>query len=200
MPAALRGDEKPDEREQDRAQLFDIIFRKSFGRRKVVLSSGQESDFYFDMKPSMMDPRGAHLIAVELTREIARVGADYVGGLEMGAVPITGAVCQYSFQTGQPLHGLFVRKKPKSHGAMNTVEGLGPGESLSGKRVVIVEDVTTSGASALLAVRACIARGAQVVLAITIVDRGEGSAATFASERIPFRSLFRASEFLSHGS
>lgn len=181
-----------------RAFLFDIIRKKSFGRRKVVLASGRESDFYFDMKPSMLDPEGAHLIAVELTREITRAGADYVGGLEMGAVPITGAVCQYSFQTGTPVSGLFVRKKPKSHGAMNTVEGLGKSESLSGKRVVIVEDVTTSGASALLAARACRNQGAEVVLVISIVDREEGAAETFATERMPFTSLFRASEFLSH--
>ncbi|MGO9742619.1 MAG: orotate phosphoribosyltransferase [Roseiarcus sp.] len=180
-----------------RDPLEEIIFRKSFGRAEVTLSSGKKSTFYFDMKPSMLDPEGAHLTAKRILLEARAVDAEFVGGLEMGAVPITGAVCQLSFKTKHPVHGFFVRKKPKEHGARKLIEGLPKGETLSRKRVVIVDDVTTSGASALVAVHTCRAEGAEVVLVISIVDREEGATEAFEKEHIPFKSLFRASTFLS---
>ena len=96
----------------------------------------------------MLDAEGAALLA-ELTLDALRSERiDYVGGLEMGAVPIAGAIAQLSFMQGEPIQAFFVRKKPKEHGAKLKVEGLAPGESLKGKRVVIVEDVTTTGGSA----------------------------------------------------
>jgi orotate phosphoribosyltransferase len=179
-----------------RDPLEEIIFRKSFGRGAVTLSSGKTSTFYFDMKPSMFDPEGAHLIAERILREATAVGAEFIGGLEMGAVPITGAVCQLSDKSEHPIHGFFVRKSPKEHGAKKLIEGLTKSESLSGKRVVIVDDVTTSGGSALVAVQACKAEAAKVVMVISIVDREEGAAELFAQEKIKFTSLFTASTFL----
>lgn len=177
--------------------LEDIIFKKSFGRGAIVLASGRASDFYFDMKPTMLDPEGAHLIAERLFAAIVAAGADFVGGLEMGAVPITGAVCQFSFQQKHPIHGFFVRKKAKEYGARKSVEGLPKGQTLAGKRVVVVEDVTTSGASALVAVEACKAEDADVVLVISIVDRQEGAAQLFAEKNLPFKALYAASTFLT---
>jgi orotate phosphoribosyltransferase len=177
-------------------RLGDVIFRKSFCRELVVLSSGKTSEFYFDMKPSMFDPEGAHLIASRILREAKAVNAEFVGGLEMGAVPITGAVCQLSYEGNHRLRGLFVRKEPKKHGAKKLIEGLERGETLSGKRIVIVDDVTTSGASALRAVHACQAEGAEIVLVISIVDREEGAAEAFAEQKITFLPLYKASSFL----
>lgn len=182
---------------RDRARLADIIFARSFGRAKVLLASGRESDFYFDMKPSMLDPEGACLIARLLLDAITPSRPDYVGGLEMGAVPITGGVCQLSFERGAPVRGFFVRKQPKGHGARKLVEGLTPAESLAGQRVVIVEDVTTTGESAWKAIEAVRETGAEVVLAVSIVDREEGAAAFFASKGMAFQALFKASEFLA---
>ncbi len=179
-----------------RDPLEEIIFRKSFGRAAVTLSSGKTSTFYFDMKPSMLDPEGAHFIAERILREATAVGAEFIGGLEMGAVPITGAVCQLSYKSGHPVHGFFVRKRAKEHGAKKLIEGLPKGETLSGKRVVIVDDVTTSGGSALVAVQASKAEGAKVVMVVSIVDREEGAVEAFAKEQIPFKSLFTASTFL----
>src|SRR4030088_1121302 len=99
----------------------------------------------------MLDPEGASLLA-ELTFEALKDDRlDYVGGLEMGAVPIAGAIAQLSWLKGHPIAACFVRKKPKEHGARLAVEGLAKGETLQGKRVVIVEDVTTTGGSALKA-------------------------------------------------
>jgi orotate phosphoribosyltransferase len=184
------------QREAERARLADIIFERSFGRGRIVLASGRESDFYFDMKPTMLHPEGAALMARAILAEIAAARADYVGGLEMGAVPITGAVCQLSHERGTPVGGFFVRKEVKAHGARKRLEGFAKGETLTGKRIAVIEDVTTTGDSAMKAVEACREAGADVVLVITAVDREEGAAATFARAAIPFRALFTASEFL----
>jgi orotate phosphoribosyltransferase len=179
-----------------RARLADIIRTRSFGRGEITLASGRKSNFYFNLKPTMLDAEGANLLA-ELTLDaLSNEKIDYVGGLEMGAVPIAGAIAQLSFMRGHPIQAFFVRKKPKEHGAKLTVEGLARGESLQGKRVVVVEDVTTTGGSALKAVEVVREAGGEVAFVFTMVDREEGAADTFKDAGIAFRSLFRAAEFL----
>jgi orotate phosphoribosyltransferase len=186
-------------RHDSRARLADIIYKRSFGRGEIKLASGRTSDFYFNLKPTMLDPEGAALLA-ELTLDaLVDDKIDYVGGLEMGAVPIAGAIAQLSFLKGKPIPAIFVRKKPKEHGARLAVEGLAKGESLAGKRVVVVEDVTTTGGSALKAVEAVRDAGGEVALVFTMVDREEGATETFREAGLPFRALFRAAEFLSRG-
>jgi orotate phosphoribosyltransferase len=181
-----------------RARLAEIIRKRSFGRGEITLASGRKSDFYFNLKPTMLDPEGATLLA-ELTYEALKDDQlDFVGGLEMGAVPLAGAIAQISWLKGHPIAAFFVRKKPKEHGARLAVEGLAKGESLQGKRVVIVEDVTTTGGSAMKAVEAVRDAGGEVALVLTMVDREEGATETFAQAGLPFRSLYRAAEFL-HG-
>ena len=179
-----------------RARLAEIIRRRSFGRGEITLASGRKSDFYFNLKPTMLDPEGATLLA-ELTYETLKDDQlDFIGGLEMGAVPLAGALAQISWIKGHPIAAFFVRKKPKEHGAKLAIEGLPRGETLEGKRVVIVEDVTTTGGSALKAVEAVREAGGEVALVFTMVDREEGASDTFAGAGITFRSLYRASEFL----
>jgi orotate phosphoribosyltransferase len=179
-----------------RARLHDIIRKRSFGRGEVTLASGRKSDFYFNLKPTMLDPEGAALLA-ELTYEALKDDQlDYVGGLEMGAVPLAGAIAAVSWIKGHPIAAFFVRKKPKDHGARLAVEGLAKGESLEGKRVVIVEDVTTTGSSAMQAVEAVREAGAEVALVLTMIDREEGASDGFAQAGLPFRALYKASEFL----
>ena len=180
-----------------RSKLFELIKTRSFGRGRIVLASGRVSDFYFDMKPTMLRPDGAAWIAELMLRELDGCRAEYVGGLEMGAVPLVAAVAQLSFLKGRPLPAFFVRKRPKEHGAKKLVEGLARSESLEGKKVAIVEDVTTTGDSARQAVEAVRGEGAEVVLVLSIVDRLEGAAAAFHAAGLPFRSLFTAAEFLS---
>jgi orotate phosphoribosyltransferase len=144
----------------------------------------------------MLDPEGAALLA-DLTYEALKDdGLDYIGGLEMGAVPLAGAIAQLSWIKGHPIAAFFVRKKPKEHGARLAVEGLATGESLQGKRIVIVEDVTTTGGSALKAAEAVKEAGGDVVLVLTMVDREEGATAAFAEAGLTFRSLYKAAEFL----
>ena len=179
-----------------RARLAEIIRKRSFGRGEITLASGRKSDFYFNLKPTMLDPEGAALLA-DLTYEALKDdGLDYIGGLEMGAVPLAGAIAQLSWIKGHPIPAFFVRKKPKEHGARLAVEGLANDESLKGKRVVIVEDVTTTGGSALKAVEAVRETGGEVVLVLTMVDREEGATETFAQAGLAFRSLYKAGEFL----
>ncbi|MBI5131641.1 MAG: orotate phosphoribosyltransferase [Rhodopseudomonas palustris] len=180
-----------------RARLADIIRARSFGRGEITLASGRKSDFYFNLKPTMLDPEGAALLA-ELTYEALRdEKVDYIGGLEMGAVPLAGAIAQLSWLKNHPIAAFFVRKKPKEHGARLAVEGLAKGESLAGKRCVIVEDVTTTGGSAIKAVEAVRESGAEIILVLTMVDREEGATEAFAEAGLPFRSLYKASEFLN---
>jgi orotate phosphoribosyltransferase len=182
---------------ENRARLFEIIRANSFGRAKVMLASGRESDFYFDMKPSMFDPEGAALIAEGILDAALGAGAAFVGGLEMGAVPVTAAVSARSHEIGRPVAGLFVRKQAKDPGAKKLIEGLKPGQSLKGARIVVVEDVTTTGESAMKAVEAFREAGAELPLVVSIVDREEGAAEAFAARGLQLAALFKASEFLN---
>jgi orotate phosphoribosyltransferase len=106
------------------------------------------------------------------------------------------AIAQLSWLKNNPIAAFFVRKKPKEHGARLAVEGLAKGETLQGKRVVIVEDVTTTGGSAIKALEAVRHAGGDVVLVYTMIDREEGAAENFAEAGVPFRSLYKAREFL----
>ncbi|RME68462.1 MAG: hypothetical protein D6782_01085, partial [Alphaproteobacteria bacterium] len=141
-----------------RDRLAAIIRAKSFRNdREFTLASGRRSTVYFNMKPTMFDPEGAALIARLVLDALG--DADYVAGLEMGAVPIVAQVAMMSHLTsrpstgaeGRPVAGFFVRKRPKDHGTQNLIDGLGEGVTLAGARVAVLEDVTTSGGSALQA-------------------------------------------------
>jgi orotate phosphoribosyltransferase len=180
----------------NRAQLMALIRQRSFGRGKITLASGRESDFYFDLRPTTLHPAGATYIGDMIVDALAGIDVDYVGGLEMGAVPIATAVVIAAHRRGRELGAFFVRKKPKDHGAKKLVEGLPKGESLRGKNVVVVEDVTTTGGSSVKAAQALREEGANVLLVLSIVDRQEGAVETFAAEKLPFRALFNAEEFL----
>jgi orotate phosphoribosyltransferase len=179
-----------------RAKLFELIKQRSFGRGKITLASGRESNFYFNMKPTMLRADGAAWLAKLIIRELDSRQVDYVGGLEMGAVPIAGAIAAASHETPRPINTFFVRKKPKNHGDKLTIEGLGKDESFQGKSVVIIDDVTTTGGSAMQAVKTIREAGGNIILALTIVDRLEGAEEAFRAEGIPFCALYTADEFL----
>ena len=177
-----------------RARLIELIAARSFGRKKIILASGRESNFYFDMKPTMFHPEGAALLARLILDRLSKTGVDLVGGLEMGAVPLITPVSIASRRAGRSLPGFFVRKTVKDHGTKKLVEGL---SDIAGKRVAIVEDVTTTGGSAMKAVEALTAASAKIVLVISILDREQGATALYAEAGIPFVSIFKASEFLN---
>jgi len=143
----------------------------------------------------MLDPDGARLIGAAMTEKAAALGADTVGGLEMGAVPIVAATAAISAVAGRPIRAVFVRKAPKAHGTQSLVEGLAAGESLAGRRIAVVEDVTTTGGSALKAATTLRAEGAEIVAVLTVVDREEGAAAALAEAGLKLHALLRKSEF-----
>jgi orotate phosphoribosyltransferase len=176
-----------------RQRLIELIAERSFGRKKITLASGRESNFYFDMKPTMFHPEGAALLAKLILARLSSERVDMIGGLEMGAVPLIASVSAFSFEMGKPIPGFFVRKAVKDHGTKKRIDGT---ESLAGKRVAILEDVTTTGGSALQAVEATREAGAEVALVLSIVDRLEGAKASFAAAGVPFASLFTRDDFM----
>lgn len=181
-----------------KARLIDIIKTRSFqSGREVKLASGRTSTYYFNMKPTMLDAEGAHLIATLILKAIADKKVDLVGGLEMGAVPIASAVAAVSHASGNPVNAFFVRKQAKEHGTKSLIEGLPEGESLRAKRVVIVEDVTTTGGSAIKAAEIVRAGGAEVVGVVTVVDRQEGAGEAFAAAGLTLTPILTLEDFKS---
>jgi orotate phosphoribosyltransferase len=179
-----------------KTRLIEIIKARSFqSGKEVKLASGRTSTYYFNMKPTMLDAEGAHVIATLILEAIAGLRADLIGGLEMGAVPIASAVAAVSQPSGRPVNAFFVRKQAKDHGTKSLIEGLPAGDSLKGKRVVIVEDVTTTGGSAIKAAETVRAEGADVVGVVTVVDREEGADAAFAAAGLTLTPLLTLEDF-----
>ncbi len=182
----------------NRERLKAIIRERSFSDdREMTLASGRRSWVYFNMKPTMLDPEGAFLLGELILDAVSDLHVDYVGGMEIGCVPIVSFVAAASFRrSGEPaLRAFFVRKKPKDHGTQSRIEGLAPGESLAGRRVVMVEDVTTTGGSILDAINQVQQAGADITGVLTIVDRREGAREALAEKGLTLTALFTADEF-----
>jgi len=188
----------PAEAAGGRARLIEIVKQRSFqSGQEVKLASGKTSMFYFNMKPTMLHPEGAHLIASLILDAIADLNADMVGGLEMGAVPIASAITAVSHAQGRPIGAFFVRKQAKDHGTKSLVEGLPKGETMKGKRLVVVEDVTTTGGSAIKAAQALQAEGAVIARVVTVLDRLDGAREAFATAGLDFQSILTLDDFRS---
>ncbi len=172
----------------ERDELLELIIRHSFERRKVTLSSGKESDFYLDLRTTMMRPRGIEL-GGKLLFERLQAGArvDAVGGMVVAAVPVVSAVLLAAARGGDTdLLGFFVRKEAKKHGLGKRIEGA----FAAGQIVALVEDTMTTGGSTLEALDAVLAAGAKVARVLCIVDRGEGAADAFRARGLELESLF----------
>jgi orotate phosphoribosyltransferase len=172
-----------------RSELLDLILRVSFRRDRVTLSSGRESDFYLDLRQTLMRPRGVELAGLlVLARLRSGSPVDSVGGMAVGAVPLVSAVLAAAARQdpGGDLLGFFVRKQPKGHGLGRRIEGA----FASGQRVALLEDTTTSGGSALEAVDAVVAEGGKVVRLLALVDRGEGAAEACAARGFELETIF----------
>jgi orotate phosphoribosyltransferase len=180
-----------------RAKAFALIKARSFLRGQFILASGKTSEYFLDLKPTMFDPEGSHVLAELLLDQLSDVKVDYVGGLALGAVPLISTLTMLSHQRNRPVSGFFVRKEVKDHGTKKLVEGLRSGESLQGKKVVIIDDVTTTGGSSMIAVDAVQESGGEVILGLSVVDREQGAAETYGKRGIPFRAVFSAQDFLN---
>lgn len=174
-----------------RARLIEILKERSYRRRKVVLASGRESDFYVDGKQTTLNAEGAWLVG-NLVFEALRPEVAGVGGLVIGADPIAGAVAAVSWHRGRPVHAFLVRKEPKGHGTGVFVEGRG--NLPDGTAVCVVEDTVTTGGSLLKAVDRCEAEGLRVVQCLAIVDREEGAAEALAARGLTLDVLVRRRE------
>ena len=188
--------------EQARERLIERIRDLAYlysENEDFTLASGRKSKHFFDMKPVMMDPECAHLLGVLIHHQIEKIGqVDAVGGLELGAVPLTGIAIAKAGR-GSSLKGFIVRKEPKGRGGRKTGNPPGiEGSSLqSGHRIVLLEDVTTTGGSALKAAQRLIEMGCDVVSCITILDRQEGGLDAFQEAGITLTPLTLKSEISS---
>jgi orotate phosphoribosyltransferase len=168
-------------------ELISLVETKAFKRGTFRLASGREASFYLDAKQVVLDAHGAMLVGRAILERLRSLGPlpAAVGGMSIGADPITSAVITMAGVEGLPLKGFMVRKEPKDHGTKKYVEG--PVEP--GQRVVIVEDVTTTGGSSLLAIDRVHEFGLVVERVVTVIDRLAGAKEAFAARGIPLESL-----------
>lgn len=177
-------------------ELGAIIRRKSLQVGDFVLSSGKRSNYYLDCRTTTLDPRGALLIGRVILQKIREkdIQADAIGGLTMGADPIATAIAVVSELEGQPISAFIVRKETKDHGTQRFIEGY---DGKPGSRVIVVDDVCTTGDSIMKAAEKAEQAGYEVVATFCVVDREEGGA-EMISKKYPFYSLFTAKDLLKY--
>ncbi|MDE3153154.1 MAG: orotate phosphoribosyltransferase [Gemmatimonadota bacterium] len=170
--------------------LAALLARLSYREGDFTLASGAKSSFYLDAKQVTYHPDGAVLVGKAVWELAREFDADAVGGPTLGADAIVSNAVYASAGTGRPLTGFIVRKEAKQHGLGKAVEGIDP----RGKRVVIVEDVITSGGSLLRAVEHIRDAGAEIVVATAVVDREAGGRGALEAAGIPYRPLCTLAE------
>ena len=177
-----------------RARLLELLRIRAFQEREVTLSSGLKSNFYIDCKQVSLHAEGAQLIGELFHMVIDDIAPEAVavGGLTLGADPLATATSVHSFLAGKPRDAFIVRKEPKGHGTNQWVESAG---LAAGAKVVILEDVITTGASTLRAIERSRLAGLTVVHALGLVDRLEGGGEAVTAE-CPLTTLFTRRDFL----
>jgi len=178
-----------------RQELLDLIARNSFRLGNFTLSSGLKSDYYIDCRTTTLHAKGAELTGRVLLDLFRAHGwrPQAVGGLTMGADPIVTAVSVLSSLENSPIHGFLVRKAEKAHGMGQKIEGF----QEKGARVVIVDDVCTTGGSTIQAIEAARAFGFEIVAALCLVEREEATgrpAVESTAAPAPFISVYKSSE------
>jgi orotate phosphoribosyltransferase len=176
--------------ETDRKRLLAMLREHSLMFGDFTLASGKKSNFYFDSKKTTLRPEGAYLVAAEMLQLLSEKGidADAVGGLTLGADPIVCPMAALSHTSGSPLRAFIVRKEAKAHGTTRQIEG----DLEPSSKVVVIDDVVTTGGSTLKAIEAAEAAGHEVVAVLCVVDREQGGAE--ALSKWPFFPLFTRSE------
>jgi orotate phosphoribosyltransferase len=170
----------------DRDALLDQVKTKAVVHGKVTLASGKEADYYVDLRRVTLDAEAAPLIGPQLLELTADLEYDAVGGLTLGADPVALAMLHAAAAKGRKLDAFVVRKAEKAHGLQRRVEG----PEVKGRRVLAVEDTSTTGGSVLTAVEALREAGAEVVAVVVIVDRATGAKEKVEAEGLEYRWLF----------
>ena len=177
-------------------QLLEILKRRSFKRapegQLFTLASGEKSDYFIDGKMTAVSSEGATLIGDVLYDWTKDAGIDAIGGLQVGAVPLTTAAVISYQRHGRPIEGFWVREELKTHGTQKLIEG----NLKAGMRVAVVDDVFTKGGSTLKAVQAVRELGCEVALVLALVDRLRGAEELFRRNGITeYRTVFTIRDF-----
>jgi orotate phosphoribosyltransferase len=176
-----------------RDRLLALLTERSYAKKKVVLASGKESDFFIDCKQTVLTAEGHALVAEVMLKALESFPEfDAVAGVELGGCPLASAVSARSFQEGRPRDAIYVRKDAKDHGSKRLLEG--DANMPKGTRVVLLEDVVTTGGSTLKAIEKLRAQDRNVVGVLSLVDRQEGGEQAIAQNTY-FKSIFRREDF-----
>ena len=175
-------------------RLAKILIKKSYKEGNFTLASGKKSEYYFDCRQTALHPEGAWLIGSLFFDLIKDLPISGVGGMTLGSDPLITATSVISFEKGQPLNGFIVRKESKGHGTNQYIEGLA--NFSSGDRVVLLEDVVTTGGSILTACKRAEDVGLEIVQICSVLDREEGGREKLAEAGYELKSLFNRRELL----
>ncbi len=174
----------------DRTELIELIADIAVVRGRVTLASGREADYYVDMRRVTLDGRAAVLVGRVMRELVADWDFDAVGGLTLGADPVATSMLHAAAAAGGRLDAFVVRKAEKAHGLQRRIEGT----DVAGRRVLVVEDTSTTGGSALTAVDAVRAAGAEVVGVAVIVDRDTGAREAIQAQGLGYRFAVSATD------
>lgn len=167
----------------DRTELIEHIRNLAVVHGKVTLASGKEADYYVDMRRVTLDGVASPLVGRVMNGLVTDLDFDAVGGLTLGADPVATAMLHAKAADGGRLDAFVVRKEAKGHGMQRRIEGT----EVAGRRVLVVEDTSTTGGSALTAVEAVREAGGEVVAVAVVVDRGTGAAERVEAEGLEYR-------------
>ncbi|UCG34935.1 MAG: orotate phosphoribosyltransferase [Candidatus Omnitrophota bacterium] len=176
-----------------RKQLLSLLRKDAYFKKRVVLSSGRVSNFYIDVRRVSLTSKGIYLISRLIWDIIKKDRISAVGGPTLGADPLVAGVCMVAWKSKKNLKSFLVRKSPKKHGRQKLIEGK---ELKPGEKVVVVDDVATSGGSLIKAIEVLKQEKVKVIKAITVVDREEGAKEALARLGCPLVSLFKKADFL----
>lgn len=176
---------------KERQELLELLTKEAYVKGKFILSSGKESDYYVDARRVTLKPKGAYLCARLILDLVKDERYDAIGGPTLGADPMIGAIGVLSLQDGRPVNNFIIRKAPKAHGKQQQVEG--PALK-SGDKVVLIDDVATTGKAFLESLDVLIPMGIKVIKAVCVLDRAEGAREALAQRGVPLVSLFNISE------
>ncbi len=175
----------------DKQALAELIRETALQFGEFTLASGKQASYYLDCRKVTLDSRGARLIGAGMLELLRADMPQLVGGMAIGADPITASILALAGVEGIPLRGVMVRKEPKQHGTGKYVEG----PYSRGEELVVVEDVVTTGGSSLLAIERCEAAGLHIRRVLAIVDRLEGGREAFAARGYELTTLLTIEDF-----
>jgi len=182
----------PASSDNTRDRLLALIRERAFREGDFTLASGEKSNYYVDGRMIGVHPEGAALIGEAIYERIKDLKVDAIGGLAVGAVPLVASTMVICHQRGLGLEGFWVRDAVKDHGTKKLIEG----NLAQGARVVILDDVMTSGGSAQKAIEAVKAQGGKVVRVIALVDRNRGARELFEKQSLIYDPIFTIDDLL----